>query len=83
MDYDFFYRTIFHGCSVAFGELPVAIMGGTGLCSDPRFMSTRLQEERCVQIRNENSLFWKMAQLFFSVCYMPYKKMRILKAIAK
>lgn len=75
MDYDFFYRALAHGCSIEFGQFPVALMGGAGLGSDPKFMLKRLKEERLVQLLNEKNLFWKMAQFLFFLFYMPFKMM--------
>jgi glycosyltransferase involved in cell wall biosynthesis len=74
MDYDFFYRALTQRISVKFGEFPIALMGGCGIGSDYRNLIKRLEEERLVQKLNETNPFWKTAQLFFSLVYMPYKK---------
>jgi len=37
MDYDFFYRALQAGASIRYFNRPVAIMGGEGVSSDPRF----------------------------------------------
>jgi len=77
MDYDFFYRAIFSGHSIAFGRKPIALMGGVGLGSDPRLLGKRLVEERRVQVLNEKNRIWKMAQQMFFMFYMPYKKLQM------
>ncbi len=77
LDYDFLYRALKNKCSVRFEKFPVALMGGIGLGSDPKFVLQRLKEERLVQHLNEKNPFWKTAQLFFSMIYMPYKLRRL------
>lgn len=83
MDYDFFYRALARKCSVKFGRLPVALMGGTGVGSDLKFIYKRLQEEKLVQVSNERNPGWKIAQFIFRSLYMPYKKSMISYAINK
>ncbi len=73
LDYDFFYRALYHNCSVEFENFPVALMDGYGIGSDPKYMEKRLREERRVQVLNERNPIWKVAQLFFRIFYMPYK----------
>jgi glycosyltransferase involved in cell wall biosynthesis len=77
MDYDFFYRALAQKRSIEFGEFPVALMGGYGVGSDYRNIMKRLEEERLVQKLNEKNPFWKTAQLFISLIYMPYKAGRL------
>ena len=77
MDYDFFYQALGKKVSVKFGKFPIVLMGGSGIGSDPNHMVTRLKEERLVQRMNEKNSLWKLAQLFFSLFYMPYKLKRI------
>jgi glycosyltransferase involved in cell wall biosynthesis len=74
MDYDFFYRALACKTSVRFEKIPVALMGGTGIGSASKFLYKRLKEERLVQIQNERNQGWRMAQFFFRLLYMPYKK---------
>ena len=73
MDYDFFYRALGRKVSVKFGKFPVALMGGGGIGSDPKYMIERLKEERLVQKLNEKNIFWKTVQFIFSSFYMKYK----------
>jgi glycosyltransferase involved in cell wall biosynthesis len=73
MDYDFFYRALNANSSVAFGDFPVAVMGGEGIGTRKENLPLRLDEEWRVQRLNENSLFWRFAQLSFRALYMPYK----------
>lgn len=77
MDYDFFYRALNHHSTVTFGEFPVAEMGGEGIGTSVESTMQRLQEEKRVQLQNENSLFWKAFQSIFRFLYLPYKKRRI------
>jgi len=73
MDYDFFYRALMSRSTVKFGNQPVAIMGGSGISSNPAMLPRRLCEEKMVQRMNEKKLFWRMAQLLFQFLYFPYK----------
>lgn len=73
LDYDFFYRALSSGASVKFGNVPVAIMGGTGISSNPAMLTRRLAEENLVQKMNEKRVFWRMAQSMFKLLYFPYK----------
>ena len=82
MDYDFFYRALVENLSVKFGNYPVALMGGSGIGSDIKFIYKRLSEERLVQLQNEQNPAWKAAQLIFRMLYMRYKKYRLGPAIA-
>jgi glycosyltransferase involved in cell wall biosynthesis len=79
MDYDFFYRALAVHCTVNFGDFPVALMGGEGIGTDFTFASRRLKEERLVQILNEQSPFWRFAQLLFRTLYVPYRSLAALK----
>lgn len=80
MDYDFFYRALAYKCSVKFAKFPVALMGGTGVGSILKFVYRRLEEERLVQVRNEQNKGWIIAQFIFRSLYIPYKKYRISHA---
>jgi hypothetical protein len=82
MDYDFFYRAVFSGCSISFGKSPIALMGGIGIGSNPKYLSERLHEDRRVQLLNEKSRFWKTAQWLFYLFYMPFKKKLMQKTAA-
>ena len=73
LDYDFFYRALRNKCSVRFEKLPVALMGGEGVGSNPAYIVKRLNEEKMVQRLNEQNTFWRMAQSAFTLLYMPYK----------
>jgi glycosyltransferase involved in cell wall biosynthesis len=73
MDYDFFYRALGRKVFVKFGKFPVALMGGGGIGSDPKYMIERLKEERLVQKLNEKNIFWRTVQFIFSSFYMKYK----------
>ena len=73
MDYDFFYRALNSGCSLKFGNTPVALMGGEGVGSRTNTMFKRLGEERLVQRVNEKNAFWRFTQLVFWLLYFPYK----------
>jgi glycosyltransferase involved in cell wall biosynthesis len=73
LDYDFFYRALARNCSVKFGKLPVALMDGKGVGSNPEFTLNRLNEERLVQVLNEKKLFWRLLQFVFHIFYFPYK----------
>ena len=77
MDYDFFYRALNHGCTVLFGDFPVAGMGGTGIGSSAENIMQRLHEEKMVQLQNEKNIFWKAVQSTFRYFYLPYKKSRV------
>jgi glycosyltransferase involved in cell wall biosynthesis len=73
MDYDFFYRALANHCSVRFGTLPIAMMGGDGIGSRLTSLERRLKEEALVQDLNESDPFWRAAQAAFRKCYVPYK----------
>jgi glycosyltransferase involved in cell wall biosynthesis len=73
MDYDFFYRALLLGCSIKFLNMPIALMGGTGLSSSKKYLVKRLREEIQIQKLNERNLFWKFAQSFFWILYFPHK----------
>ena len=73
LDYDFFYRALMSRSTVKFWNQPVAIMGGSGISSNPAMLQRRLHEEVLVQRMNEKNLFWQMAQLLFQFLYFPYK----------
>ena len=79
LDYDFFYRALRNKCSVRFEKLPVALMGGEGVGSNPDYIVKRLKEEKLVQRLNEQNTFWRMAQYVFTLFYMPYKTKLLLK----
>jgi glycosyltransferase involved in cell wall biosynthesis len=78
-DYDFLYRALKNKCSVRFEKLPVALMGGEGVGSNPDYIVKRLKEEKLVQRLNEQNTFWRMAQYVFTLFYMPYKTKLLLK----
>jgi glycosyltransferase involved in cell wall biosynthesis len=78
MDYDFFYRALKQKCSIGFGRFPVAEMGGEGVGSSAAMVAHRLQEEKRVQLSNEENFIWKMFQLIFRFFYLPYKMRRVL-----
>jgi len=82
MDYDFFYRALAGHLSVKFGNFPVALMSGTGVGSDSKFIYRRLTEEKLVQLQNEHNPGWKSAQFIFRLLYMLYKKYRVRLADA-
>jgi glycosyltransferase involved in cell wall biosynthesis len=73
LDYDFFYRAISSGATLKFGPQPVAIMGGSGISSNPAMLKKRLHEEALVQRMNEKRLSWRLAQRLFHLLYYPYK----------
>jgi glycosyltransferase involved in cell wall biosynthesis len=73
LDYDFFYRALARNCSVKFGKIPVALMGGEGIGSNPEFILKRLKEERLVQVLNEKNISWRLLQFVFHMLYLPYK----------
>ena len=72
-DYDFLYRALKNRCSVRFEELPVALLGGGGIGSNPNNIFKRLEEEKLVQRLNEQNIFWRLFQYAFGLFYMPYK----------
>ena len=74
MDYDFFYRALACKCTVQFEKFPVAMMGGSGIGSDTKYLKKRLNEEKLVQLQNERKKGWRFAQFFFRLFYTPYKK---------
>jgi glycosyltransferase involved in cell wall biosynthesis len=73
MDYDFFYRALQARASIQYFSRPLALMGGEGVSSDPRFLLKRLQEEQAVQDLNEQNHHWRVAQRMFRRLYIPYK----------
>lgn len=73
LDYDFLYRALKNKCSVRFEKLPVALMGGEGIGSNPDYIFKRLKEEKLVHRLNEQNKFWRIAQYVFTLFYMPYK----------
>ena len=73
MDYDFMYRAIKKGASVKFANFPIARMGGGGISS---FVYRRVQEDRQVQLLNENDPIWRLAQVIFYGLYAPYKRLQ-------
>ncbi len=73
-DYDFFYRALNAHCTVKFENFPIALMGATGISSNPSYLYERLREEYRVQKMNEEKLFWGMAQYIFRAFYIPYKR---------
>ena len=77
LDYDFFYRALSGNCSVKFGKIPVALMGGEGVGSNPEFILKRLKEDRLVQVLNERNILWKLAQYIFHILYLPYKSLTL------
>ncbi len=79
-DYDFLYRAISNGCSIHFDSMPVAYMGCGGACSIDKYLLTRLREERELQRRNEDKIFWRIAQTAFWTLYFPYKTRLFTKA---
>jgi glycosyltransferase involved in cell wall biosynthesis len=79
LDYDFFYRALSSRATIRFGTQPVAIMGGTGVSSNPAMLEKRLYEEALVQRMNEKKLFWRMSQELFHLLYLPYKTRLALK----
>jgi glycosyltransferase involved in cell wall biosynthesis len=81
MDYDFFYRALQENCIVKFKKIPVALMGGKGVGTDPKMMNKRLKEERRVQQLNERNPFWRLAQNIFACFYLPYKMLLIKHAL--
>jgi hypothetical protein len=72
-DYDFLYRALKNRCSVRFEELPVALMGGEGIGSNPDNILKRLEEEKLVHRLNEQNIFWRLFQDVFDLFYRPYK----------
>ena len=83
LDYDFFYRALMSRSTVKFGNQPVAIMGGSGISSNPAMLQRRLYEEVLVQRMNEKKLFWRMAQLLFQFLYFPYKTSLVPRLLLK
>ena len=72
MDYDFMYRALKCGATVNFGYFPIAKMSGGGISS---FFYNRIQEDRQVQLLNEDNPLWRIAQLIFYLLYRPYKRL--------
>ena len=72
-DYDFLYRALKNKCSVRFEKLPVALMGGKGIGSNPDYVSIRLKEEILVHRLNERNIFWRLVQYSFFLFYLPVK----------
>jgi glycosyltransferase involved in cell wall biosynthesis len=73
MDYDFFYRAFQAGMKVKIEKQPVAVMGGSGVSSNPSYLKKRIMEEFRVQRMNERSRIWRLAQWIFQKLYFPYK----------
>jgi hypothetical protein len=73
MDYDFMYRAIKNGASVDFGYFPIAKMGDGGISS---VVYNRVQEDRRVQLLNEDKPLWRIAQIIFYALYLPYKRIQ-------
>ncbi len=73
LDYDFFYRALKNRCSVRFEKPPIALMGGKGIGSNVDNLPLRIKEEKWVQGLNEHNEFWRFAQYFFRLFYVPYK----------
>ena len=71
MDYDFFYRALKLSVPVCFGSFPIARMNSGGVSS---MILERITEERNIQMLNENSVIWRMAQVLFGSLYFPYKR---------
>jgi glycosyltransferase involved in cell wall biosynthesis len=82
LDYNFFYRGLQTGARVKFEKQPVALVGGTGISSNPILLVRRLQEEFHVQKLNERNPFWQIAQFIFRAVYFPYKT-RFLPKLTK
>ena len=80
MDYDFFYRALNAGCSIFVGDIPTAVMGGSGIGTVVENVFLRLEEERTVQSLNETNPLIRVMQQLFRVLYIPYKKHRLSKA---
>ena len=78
MDYDFFYRALKQRRSIGFGRFPVAEMGGEGIGSSAAMVAQRLQEEKQVQLANEENSIWKVVQVIFRLFYRPYKMRQVL-----
>lgn len=73
LDYDFFYRVLSTRPSVKFENMPVALMGGSGVSSNQDAVIARFREEFQVQRFNEKKHIWRIAQLLFRQIYFPYK----------
>jgi glycosyltransferase involved in cell wall biosynthesis len=80
MDYDFFYRALQAGSSILIGDIPISIMGGSGIGSRIENVFLRIEEERHVQKSNENNPFLRLLQRIFYVLYMPYKKQKLSRS---
>jgi len=72
-DYDFFYRVLKYHLSIRFGSAPIAIMSGTGVSGNQRFLIKRLNEEYLIQNLNETNPIWRIFQRIFRAMYLPYK----------
>jgi GT2 family glycosyltransferase len=73
-DYDFVYRALKASCTVKFQRTPcVALMGGSGVSSDLKYLAKRIREEGLVQKLNEKNYFWRLSQIIFRALYLPYK----------
>jgi hypothetical protein len=83
LDYDFFYRALKNKCSVQFEKTPIVIMGGEGIGSRLDNLRLRLKEEHLVQRLNEKNEFWRLAQYFFRLLYIPYKTRFFLKGAVR
>ena len=74
-DYDFLYRAVLTDKKIAFGDCPVALMGGSGIGSVAETVVERLAEEKRVQQANEPNNIWRFLQTVFWTAYIPYKKL--------
>ncbi len=73
MDYDFFYRAFQAGVKVKIEKQPIAVMGGSGVSSNPSYLKKRIEEEFRVQRMNERNRIWRLVQWVFQKLYFPYK----------
>jgi len=73
MDYDFFYRAFQAGMKVKIEKMPIAVMGGFGVSSNPSYLKKRIMEEFRVQRMNERNRIWRMAQWIFQKLYFSCK----------
>ena len=76
-DYDFFYRVLKYHLSIRFGSAPIAIMSGTGVSGNQRFLIKRLNEEYLIQNLNETNPIWRLFQRIFRAMYLPYKTQQL------
>ena len=73
MDYDFMYRALKSGATVKFGPFPITKMSDGGISS---LVYNRVQEDRQVQLLNEDNLLWRITQKIFYAVYLPYKRLQ-------